>query len=109
MGFSRRRVTSRIELTLAGGETKDGDAIAMANFEGVEYQIKLATVLSDQIKLMKVRAVGNSTAVSDTLYSVIGDALDVDIKVIVDGADMVLRCVNNEAFSINVTILKTIV
>ena len=108
MGFSRVRRPFRFAFTVAAGQTKDIDSVLSSEFHSVKYQIRLTDVAATKNKVLVARASKKSSDVSDTVYSVLGDSLSVEVKVLEVGSDIVLRLVNNESFDVNGVALKTL-
>lgn len=108
MGFSRKRRFARLTDIVPAGQTKNVDIIPVSAFISVEYQIRYSDALLTKNRILTVKALKDSEGAISTAYTVLGDKLEIFTKVIKIGTDIALQVVNNEAFDVNVVILKTL-
>ena len=89
--------------------TKDVDSFLLSNFIGVKYILHFRNETQDVFKTIEQLSTKVSgSEIVDTVYGHLGDVINVQANVIKSGSDVFLRVVNNEIYSLNLTISKMI-
>lgn len=82
------------------------DKIPLSQYRSTKYLVEMAG--GGLYKSLEMWASRQGATVNDSVYAKIGDALDISLNLGLSGPDVILSATNNEAFSVTVTITKTI-
>lgn len=99
-----------ITATINASSSFDLDVIPMSALCAVKYIVCISNAGQDKWRSFEMLAGKvTSSTVEDTLYARIGSILDVDVDFSVAGSDAKLIGTNNEAFSVDIKVHKTLI
>lgn len=105
MGLSRKKsLWKNLSASLAVLETKTIDSIPFTEISAVKYVIRSKG--GGKVSLLEMIVSKYNGGISDAVYSKLGDFLDVNYNVLVQGSDVILQAINNESFVIEVSVKK---
>jgi hypothetical protein len=91
------------EITVSALSTVALHTAALTSFCSKDYTICMFNVANDVWRSLRLRGGRKtSTTVEDTVYGIIGSAIDVDLDFKVVAADAVLEAINNEIFPVTI-------
>lgn len=105
MAVSRLIITKRIVDTVLAGQTKIVDQIIEGNVFSIEYHINMRKGDNTISKTIKVLVDTDDTSIRDTVWSRIGQ-LNVNVNLQKDSGYIKLQLQNNEAFDVNVKVVR---
>ena len=83
--------------------------IPLVSFTSFKIYIELSNTTQNKFKALEMRGFkSGAAAVSDTIYSVISNTVDVLVNLDVVGSDAVVSVTNNESFDLSTTITHLI-
>jgi len=108
MGLSTKKPLWRsLNVSLSNLETKTVDLTPYSEADGFKYVIKIKG--NNLIKLLEILVSKFSGDITDTVYSRLGDFINVDLNILLIGSDVVLQAVNGESFPVEISVKKLIV
>lgn len=104
MAESIFQVWNRFQKTVPAGQTLVADSVFNSEFRAVEYKVSFNgdnKTKSLVIKINKLQA-----TVIDEVYARSGDIINVTINAVLNGSSTELVIVNNEAYNLDVILLR---
>jgi hypothetical protein len=104
MAESIFQVWNRFQTSVNAGQTKVADAILNSEFRAVEYKVSFHgnnKTKSLVIKINKLQA-----TIIDEVYSKSGDIINVAVNAVLNGSSTELVIINNEAYNLDVILLR---
>lgn len=105
MAVSRLILTRRIVDTVLAGQTKIVDQIQEGSVFSIEYHINMRKNDNTESKTIKVIVDTDDTSIRDTVWSRIGQ-LNVLVNLQKDSGYIKLQLQNNEAFDVNIKVIR---
>lgn len=106
MGESRFKPVSRHEEIIPPNSTVIVDAELLSQFENIEYSFVIKKLtLAKTLKMLVLKA---DALVKDQVYSRHGDSINIELNTLSNGTDYSLQIKNNEAVSVGLVFLKTL-
>lgn len=108
MPTAHQRTSQRkISGTVLGGKTEDFDCVPFTDFRGVKYFVKAYSTDQDLYNTYEITGTRDASDVSDQLTNKFLVNLNISLNLVKDGADVCLRILNNELFTVTVDISKS--
>lgn len=97
-------VASRIAKTISGGQTENVDSTSQGSFKGLRYFMTACG--NNRSRAMDVSVIDDNSSIGETVFAKTGGGISLNVSAKLVGSDIVLEVKNNEAFSIEVEVLK---
>lgn len=108
MGLCSTKHHEKITETIPAGGSVELDLTPLSDFIATKYKIEFSNTAEGVYHMLEMVASKKSTDLNSQIYSRIGDALKVNVNMGTVAADSALVIANDEAFSLGVSILKSI-
>ena len=116
MAFKFNPFTGNFDLIQPGGDTvwvKDSDTVTasttliydtidLTTFNHLEYIINYEDT-SNNRKSLKLSVINDNGTIEETVYSLLGSAMDVDVETDINAGNFELKFINNEAFDVDIS------
>jgi hypothetical protein len=103
MGLSLTRVSKGSEFfasTVPASDSVDFDVIDFDDTASKLYVCEFSSAANDLYKSLQLFASREGTDVTDTVFSILGNSLQVSVQFLKDGTETKLRVTNSEAFPV---------
>ena len=107
MAESKASLTVKKKKTIGAGQTLVADTLPLARFKGLDYSLRYEDNGETKHKAVKVLVQKSDTGLNDSVYSRIGNTLNIATNFIVTGPNLELQVINFETFAVNLTFTRT--
>ena len=107
MGLSVSQNWAKTAASVSPSSTAILTTLPLASFRVKKFYIEAYSDAENKYKAMEMLATRKGAmGVNDTVYSRIGDPLNISLNLTVSGADVSLSVINNESFAIGVVVTQ---
>jgi len=99
-------IWSREITEVASSSTESLDSIALSNFQTAKYIVSVFNSVANETSSFEMLVKNDGSGLTDTVYDKINGGVDYTIGAVINVSDMELRLTNNEANSLDVTIVR---
>jgi len=101
-----KRIAKAIEIEIDPSETKTADSYRFEDLRALKYLITARPLDGSKNSAFEALVCKKSSDVSDSIYSKIGDHLNLSTQFLKSGSDMELRITNGEPETLSVSLLR---
>ena len=96
----------KIRGTVPANDSTDFDTLQLANYPSTKYLIRAAKPDASNFQTIELTASRIGNEVDDIVHTKFPLGLSVTARALRDGTDALLRVTNNEAFDVDISIVK---